>query len=155
MNQYQVNELEDFEHPYELEYSSLKSSKNESLKVHNIKENNNNLLGINNNNKSNYQNQDNENAVNNQNNNSNVIKVLNNSNSINNINNENNFRLNEQVKKNIENLIGNNENKSKSKSKSKNKKININNNSNNNHAFSSVKDYWEIREKKNREKWKK
>ena len=164
MNQYKVNELEDFEHPYELEYSSLKSSKNESLKVHNIKENNNNLLGINNNNKSNYQNQDNENAVNNQNNNSNVIKVLNNSNSINNINNENNFRLNEQVKKNIENLIGNNksynkikpnENKSKSKSKSKNKKININNNSNNNHAFSSVKDYWEIREKKNREKMEK
>ena len=32
MKEYKTNELEEFERPYELEYSSLKSSKNESLK---------------------------------------------------------------------------------------------------------------------------
>jgi hypothetical protein len=44
-----ANELEGIEHPYELEYSSLKSSKNESLKIQSIKDNNN-LLNINNSN---------------------------------------------------------------------------------------------------------
>ena len=40
MKEYKTNELEEFERPYELDYSSLKSSKNESLKIQNIKENN-------------------------------------------------------------------------------------------------------------------
>ena len=51
MNEYNANELEEFEHPYELEYSSLKSSKNESLKVQNKEYNNNSLFGINSNKK--------------------------------------------------------------------------------------------------------
>ena len=52
----EMNELEEFEHPYELEYSSAKESKNDSLKVKRNLENdknnfnyqNNTLFGINN-----------------------------------------------------------------------------------------------------------
>ena len=155
MNQIKPNELEEFEHPYELEYSSLKSSKNESIKVQHIKENNNNLLGINNNNnKYNYQNQNNENIINIPNDNNNIIKVLNNSNSLdNNINNENNYRLNDKVKKNIEKLLNSNKHYNTINLNNK-KKINPHNHpkQNNINAYSSVNDYWEIREKKNRQK---
>ena len=175
MSKYRSNELEEFEHPYELEYSSLKSSKNESIKVqNNILKNNNNLLRINNNNKYNkynkYIQQHNQNNINVKNNNDNIIN-----NNIDNMNDNNsynnNYRLNDNIKKDIENLIlvnksnknndkninnYNNDNKSKSKSKSKSKKIkNIKNNINNIHTYSTVNDYWENREKKNREKMNK
>ena len=96
MNEYNANELEEFEHPYELEYSSLKSSKNESLKLQNKEYNNRNLFRINNNNKNIYQN--NQNIIINQNN-DNIISDFN-------IMNNNNFRLNEANKKNIEKIIG-------------------------------------------------
>ena len=33
MNKQNLNELEEIQHPYEIEYSSLKSSKNDSTKV--------------------------------------------------------------------------------------------------------------------------
>ena len=46
MNEYEINELEEFEKPYELEYSSLKSSKVESQKKQN--DNNRNLVNNNN-----------------------------------------------------------------------------------------------------------
>jgi hypothetical protein len=79
--------------------------------------------------------------------------------------NNNNFRLNEANKKNIEKLIGMNSKNidkinynEKSKSKSKNKKpnkITKNNNSNNIHVFSTINDYWAIREKKNKERMNK
>ena len=49
MNEYKANELEDIEHPYEIEYSSLKSSKNESLKIQTINDNNNLVINHNSN----------------------------------------------------------------------------------------------------------
>ena len=176
MNEYKGNDLEEFAHPYELDYSSLKSSKNESLKMqHNIKDNNN-LLGINSNNNNN----NNFIGINNNNfyqNNPNTIKIQNNDNFMqnnninNNINYNNNYRLNENNKRNIENIIvnnnntnnvkiiNNNDNKSKSKSKSKPKKSKnnkyTNNTQNNIHVFSTVNDYWEKRGIKNKEKMNK
>lgn len=92
MNECKGNDLEEFAHPYELDYSSLKSSKNESLKIqHNIKDNNN-LLGINSNNNNN----NNFIGINNNNfyqNNPNTIKIQNNDNFMqnNNINNNINY----------------------------------------------------------------
>ena len=155
MNEYKANELEEIEHPYELEYSSLKSSKNESIKVQNKKENNNNnLLGINNNN---YIYQKNQKLMNIQNDDN----ILNNK-IDQNINYNDNYRLNDNIKKNIENLIGINkkniglkQKENKSRSKSKNKKVYKKpqkNNINNIHTFSKVDDYWKNREKKNKEK---
>ena len=164
MTEYKTNELEEFEHPYELEYSSLKSSKNESLKVQTIKENkSNNLLGINNNNNNKLL--ENNKNINVQKNN--IIK----NNNIDTMKKKiqyiqgNNYRLNEINKKNIENFIGinaninniTNINYNKKKSKSKDKKINkkINNNTNNINIYSTVNDYWENREKKNKVKMEK
>ena len=173
MNEYKGNDLEEFAHPYELDYSSLKSSKNESLKIqHNIKDNNN-LLGINSNNNNN----NNFIGINNNNfyqNNPNTIKIQNNDNFTqnnninNNINYNNNYRLNENNKRNMENIIVNNNNtnkvkindnkiKSKSKSKPKKNKNNkhTNNTQNNIHVFSTANDYWEKRGIKNKEKMNK
>ena len=182
----EMNELEEFEHPYELEYSSAKESKNESLKVkknfendkNNFNYQNNTLFGINNNyiyqnNPKDYDKSNNQNFINIQNNYNNekddmIMQIRQDSNEINE-NYNNNFRLNNNIKKDIENLIETNKkniknnlnnskgkisNKSKSKSKSKGKKISQNN-QNNIHVFSSVNDYWENREKKNKEKMEK
>ena len=121
MNNYQQNELEDIEHPYELEYSSHKSSKNESLKIQTNKDNNNSL-GINNNN--NYPSinnntlfQNNSNIINIQNNDNILQRNNNNKNNISNINNNvnynynnNNYRLNDNNKRRIENIIENTNN---------------------------------------------
>ena len=173
MNEYKGNDLEEFAHPYELDYSSLKSSKNESLKIqHNIKDNNN-LLDINSNNNNN----NNFIGINNNNfyqNNPNTIKIQNNDNFMennninNNINYNNNYRLNENNKRNIENIIVNNNNtnnvkindnkiKNKNKNKPKKNKNNkhTNNTQNNIHVFSTVNDYWEKRGIKNKEKMNK
>ena len=178
-----MNELEEFEHPYELENSSVKESKNESLKVKNNLENDKNnfnyqdntLFGINNNyiyqnNPKEFKKSNNQNLINIQNNYNNkkddmIMHIRKERNEINE-NYNNNFRLNNNIKKDIENLIETKKNNiknnsigskgkiiNKSKSKSKNKKINQN--SNNIHAFSSVNDYWEIREKKNKKKMEK
>ena len=157
MKEYKTNELEEFEHPYELDYSSLKSSKNESLKIQNIKENNKNLLGINNKNNNNININHNNKISNFQK--SNNADMMNNNINYNQI--PNNYRLNEANKKNIENLIGTNsnniKNKNKSNSKPKNSKVNknIRKNSNNIHVYSTVNDYWNDREKKNKVKMEK
>ena len=179
-----MNELEEFEHPYELEYSSAKESKNESLKVKRNLENdkgnfnyqNNTLFGINNNyvyqnNPKEFDKSNNQNFINIQNNYNNekddmIIQMREDKNEINE-NYNNNFRLNNNIKKDIENLIETNKKniknnlnnskgkiRNKSKSKSKNKK-NSQNNQNNIHVFSSVNDYWENRDKKNKEKMEK
>ena len=52
MKKYYTNELDEIERPYEMEFSSMKSSKNESLKANanKLKKINKNLLNINNNN---------------------------------------------------------------------------------------------------------
>ena len=181
MNEYKANELEDIEHPYEIEYSSLKSSKNESLKIQTINDNNN-LLDINNSNSKNSQSNNNDTLFQH---NSNNIKTINddnikqrnnNTNNMNNINkniiyNKNNYMLNNNNKRNIEkilensnnanyiSIINNNENKSNSKTKTNSQsKNNIKNDQgvqNNIHIFSTINDYWEKRNIKNKEKMKK
>ena len=148
MKKYETNELEAFEHPYELEYSSMKSSKNDSLKAqaNKLKEINNNLLGINNINK--YKNV----LKNSQNLNSiNSFKSLPNDNNI-------NFRLNEKAKKSLEKYIESKQAKKqnkKLKDKVKKQNININKiahrkNHNNINIYSKINNYWESRDKKNK-----
>ena len=106
----EINELEEFEHPYELEYSSAKDSKNESLKVKSIMDNeknnfnyqNNTLFGINNN----YIYQNSQSQYNKSNNEkSDMIIQIREDKNENNENYNNNFRLNNNIKKDIENLI--------------------------------------------------
>ena len=148
MKKYETNELEAFEHPYELEYSSMKSSKNDSLKAqaNKQKEINNNFLGINNINK--YKNV----LKNSQNLNSiNSFKSLPNDNNI-------NFRLNEKAKKSLEKYIESKQAKKqnkKLKDKVKKQNININKiahrkNHNNINIYSKINNYWESRDKKNK-----
>ena len=148
MKKYETNELEAFEHPYELEYSSMKSSKNDSLKAqaNKLKDINNNLLGINNINK--YKNV----LKNSQNLNSiNSFKSLPNDNNI-------NFRLNEKTKKSLEKYIESKQAKKqnkKLKDKVKKQNININKNAhrknhNNINIYSKINNYWESRDKKNK-----
>ena len=148
MKKYETNELEAFEHPYELEYSSMKSSKNDSLKAqaNKLKEINNNFLGINNINK--YKNV----LKNSQNLNSiNSFKSLPNDNNI-------NFRLNEKTKKSLEKYIESKQAKKqnkKLKDKVKKQNININKiahrkNHNNINIYSKINNYWESRDKKNK-----
>jgi len=148
MKKYETNELEAFEHPYELECSSMKSSKNDSLKAqeNKLKEINNNLLGINNINK--YKNV----LKNSQNLNSiNSFKSLPNDNNI-------NFRLNEKAKKSLEKYIESKQAKKqnkKLKDKVKKQNININKiahrkNHNNINIYSKINNYWESRDKKNK-----
>ena len=149
MKKYETNELEAFEHPYELEYSSMKSSKNDSLKAqaNKLKEINNNLLGINNN-------------INSQ---KNVLKNSQNLISINSFkslpnDNNINFRLNEKAKKSLEKYIESKQAKKqnkKLKDKVKKQNININKiahrkNHNNINIYSKINNYWESRDKKNK-----
>ena len=148
MKKYETNELEAFEHPYELEYSSMKSSKNDSLKAqaNNLKEINNNLLGINNINK--YKNvlKNSQNLIS-----INSFKSLPNDNNI-------NFRLNEKTKKSLEKYIESKQAKKqnkKLKDKVKKQNININKiahrkNHNNINIYSKINNYWESRDKKNK-----
>ena len=148
MKKYETNELEAFEHPYELEYSSMKSSKNDSLKAqaNKLKEINNNLLGINNINK--YKNvlKNSQNLIS-----INSFKSLPNDNNI-------NFRLNEKTKKSLEKYIESKQAKKqnkKLKDKVKKQNININKNAhrknhNNINIYSKINNYWESRDKKNK-----
>ena len=148
MKKYETNELEAFEHPYELEYSSMKSSKNDSLKAqaNKLKEINNNLLGINNINK--YKNvlKNSQNLIS-----INSFKSLPNDNNI-------NFRLNEKAKKSLEKYIESKQAKKqnkKLKDKVKKQNININKiahrkNHNNINIYSKINNYWESRDKKNK-----
>ena len=148
MKKYEKNELEAFEHPYELEYSSMKSSKNDSLKAqaNKLKEINNNFLGINNINK--YKNvlKNSQNLIS-----INSFKSLPNDNNI-------NFRLNEKAKKSLEKYIESKQAKKqnkKLKDKVKKQNININKiahrkNHNNINIYSKINNYWESRDKKNK-----
>ena len=148
MKKYETNELEAFEHPYELEYSSMKSSKNDSLKAqaNKLKEINNNFLGINNINsqKNVLKNSQNLNSIN-------SFKSLPNDNNI-------NFRLNEKAKKSLEKYIESKQAKKqnkKLKDKVKKQNININKiahrkNHNNINIYSKINNYWESRDKKNK-----
>ena len=92
MNKQNLNELEEIQHPYEIEYSSLKSSKNDSTKVqaNKLKILNENLsLDNNNNNQKNiFKNSPNLNSINS------IKSFSNNDNEI-----SKNFRLNEKTKK--------------------------------------------------------
>ena len=117
MKKYESNELEAFEHPYELEYSSMKSSKNDSLKVqaNKLKEINNNFLGINNINSQKNVLKNSQNLIS-----INSFKSLPNDNNI-------NFRLNEKAKKSLEKYIESKQSKKQNKKlKDKVKKQNIN-----------------------------
>ena len=148
MKKYETNELEAFEHPYELEYSSMKSSKNDSLKAqtNKLKEINNNLLGINNINSQ-------KNVLKNS---QNLISI----NSFKSLPNDNNihFRLNEKTKKSLEKYIESKQAKKqnkKLKDKVKKQNININKiahrkNHNNINIYSKINNYWESRDKKNK-----
>ena len=153
MKKYYANELDEIERPYEMEYSSMKSSKNDSLKAkaNKLKVINKNLLNINNNN----------NQINNQ---KNIFRNTPNLNSIssfkslqnNNVNNNINFRLNEITKKKLENYMESTKNKfpkkniqNNPKKQKQNKNLNKKTNNNTN-IYSKVNNYWEIREKKNK-----
>ena len=148
MKKYETNELEAFEHPYELEYSSMKSSKNDSLKAqaNKLKEINNNLLGINNNNSQKNVLKNSQNLIS-----INSFKSLPNDNNI-------NFRLNEKAKKSLEKYIESKQAKKqnkKLKDKVKKQNININKiahrkNHNNINIYSKINNYWESRDKKNK-----
>ena len=148
MKKYETNELEAFEHPYELEYSSMKSSKNDSLKAqaNKLKEINNNLLGINNINSQKNVLKNSQNLIS-----INSFKSLPNDNNI-------NFRLNEKAKKNLEKYIESKQAKKqnkKLKDKVKKQNININKiahrkNHNNINIYSKINNYWESRDKKNK-----
>ena len=152
MKKYETNELEAFEHPYELEYSSMKSSKNDSLKAqaNKLKEINNNLLGINNINSQKNVLKNSQNLIS-----INSFKSLPNDNNI-------NFRLNEKAKKSLEKYIESKQAKKqnkKLKDKVKKQKININKiahrkNHNNINIYSKINNYWESRDKKNKLKMK-
>ena len=148
MKKYETNELEAFEHPYELEYSSMKSSKNDSLKAqaNKLKEINNNLLGINNINSQKNVLKNSQNLIS-----INSFKSLPNDNNI-------NFRLNEKTKKSLEKYIESKQAKKqnkKLKDKVKKQNININKiahrkNHNNINIYSKINNYWESRDKKNK-----
>ena len=148
MKKYETNELEAFEHPYELEYSSMKSSKNDSLKaqVNKLKEINNNFLGINNINSQKNVLKNSQNLIS-----INSFKSLPNDNNI-------NFRLNEKTKKSLEKYIESKQAKKqnkKLKDKVKKQNININKiahrkNHNNINIYSKINNYWESRDKKNK-----
>ena len=148
MKKYETNELEAFEHPYELEYSSMKSSKNDSLKAqaNKLKENNNNFLGINNINSQKNVLKNSQNLIS-----INSFKSLPNDNNI-------NFRLNEKTKKSLEKYIESKQAKKqnkKLKDKVKKQNININKiahrkNHNNINIYSKINNYWESRDKKNK-----
>ena len=148
MKKYETNELEAFEHPYELEYSSMKSSKNDSLKAqaNKLKEINNNLLGINNINSQKNVLKNSQNLIS-----INSFKSLPNDNNI-------NFRLNEKTKKTLEKYIESKQAKKqnkKLKDKVKKQNININKiahrkNHNNINIYSKINNYWESRDKKNK-----
>ena len=148
MKKYETNELEAFEHPYELEYSSMKSSKNDSLKAqaNKLKEINNNLLGINNINSQKNVLKNSQNLIS-----INSFKSLPNDNNI-------NFRLNEKAKKSLEKYIESKQAKKqnkKLKDKVKKQNININKNAhrknhNNINIYSKINNYWESRDKKNK-----
>ena len=148
MKKYETNELEAFEHPYELEYSSMKSSKNDSLKAqaNKLKEINNNLLGINNINSQKNVLKNSQNLIS-----INSFKSLPNDNNI-------NFRLNEKAKKSLEKYIESKQAKKqnkKLKDKVKKQNININKiahrkNHNNINIYSKINNYWESRDKKNK-----
>ena len=148
MKKYETNELEAFEHPYELEYSSMKSSKNDSLKAqaNKLKEINNNFLGINNINSQKNVLKNSQNLIS-----INSFKSLPNDNNI-------NFRLNEKAKKSLEKYIESKQAKKqnkKLKDKVKKQNININKiahrkNHNNINIYSKINNYWESRDKKNK-----
>ena len=142
MNKYSTNELEGFQHPYEIDYSSMKSSKNDSLKIkaNRLKDNKNNLLGSND---IIFRNSPNLNSIN-------SFKSLQ--------SNNHNFRLNKNTKKNLENYIESNKGKL-TKKPNKNKIQNNNNRlnkksknkiSNNINIYSKINNYWESRDKKNK-----
>ena len=147
MNKYGINELEGFQHPYEIDYSSMKSSKNDSLKIkaNRLKENKNNLIGSND---IIFRNSPNLNSIN-------SLKSLQ--------SNNHNYRLNKNIKKNLENYIEsnkgklpkkNNKNKIKSDNNALNKKTK-NKISNNINIYSKINKYWESRDKKNKIKMQK
>ena len=148
MKKYETNELEAFEHPYELEYSSMKSSKNDSLKAqaNKLKKINNNFLGINNINSQKNVLKNSQNLIS-----INSFKSLPNDNNI-------NFRLNEKAKKSLEKYIESKQAKKqnkKLKDKVKKQNININKiahrkNHNNINIYSKINNYWESRDKKNK-----
>ena len=148
MKKYETNELEAFEHPYELEYSSMKSSKNDSLKAqaNKLKEINNNFLGINNINSQKNVLKNSQNLIS-----INSFKSLPNDNNI-------NFRLNEKAKKSLEKYIESKQAKKqnkKLKDKVKKQNRNINKiahrkNHNNINIYSKINNYWESRDKKNK-----
>ena len=150
MKKCEAYELEAFEHPYEIDYSSMKSSQNDSLraKANKLKEINNNLLGINDNNKP-----------------KNIFRNSPNLNSINSVqslpnNNNTDFRLNENTKKKLEKYIESKQTKKQNKTiKDKVFKQNIKisknahkKNHNNINVYSKISNYWEIRDKKNKVK---
>ena len=148
MKKCEINELEAFEHPYEIDFSSMKSSKNDSLKAqtNKLKIINNKILDINDSNKQKniFRNSPNLNSIN-------SFKSLQN-------NNNTDFRLNENTKKNLEKYIkskqANQQNKKiKDKVFNQNMKINKNahkNNHNNINIYSQINNYWESRDKKNK-----
>ena len=148
MKKCEINELEAFEHPYEIDFSSMKSSKNDSLKAqtNKLKIINNKILGINDSNKQKniFRNSPNLNSIN-------SFKSLQN-------NNNTDFRLNENTKKNLEKYIkskqANQQNKKiKDKIFNQNMKINKDahkNNHNNINIYSQINNYWESRDKKNK-----
>ena len=148
MKKYETNELEAFEHPYELEHSSTKPSKNDSLKAqaNKLKEINNNFLGINNINSQKNVMKNSQNLIS-----INSFKSLPNDNNI-------NFRLNEKAKKSLEKYIESKQAKKqnkKLKDKVKKQNININKNAhrknhNNINIYSKINNYWESRDKKNK-----
>ena len=143
-----INELEVFEQPYEIDFSSMKSSKNDSLKAqtNKLKIINNKILDINDSNKQKniFRNSPNLNSIN-------SFKSLQN-------NNNTDFRLNENTKKNLEKYIkskqANQQNKKiKDKIFNQNMKINKDahkNNHNNINIYSQINNYWESRDKKNK-----
>ena len=148
MKKCEINELQAFEHPYEIDFSSMKSSKNDSLKAqtNKLKIINNKILDINDSNKQKniFRNSPNLNSIN-------SFKSLQN-------NNNTDFRLNENTKKNLEKYIkskqANQQNKKiKDKIFNQNMKINKDahkNNHNNINIYSQINNYWESRDKKNK-----
>ena len=147
-----INELEEIERPYEMEFSSLKSSKNDSSKAqkNKLKVINENLMRNDNNNKIDnqkniFRNSPNLNSIN-------SFKSLTNKNNY----NSKNFRLNENTKKNLEYYMESTKNKfskkniqNKTISQNQNKLLNKNENNNLN-TYSKVNNYWKNREKKNK-----
>ena len=144
MNKQNLNELEGIQNPYEIEFSSLKSSKNDSSKTqkNKLKILNNNLSSNNNinNQKKLFKNSQNLNSIN-------SFKSFSNNNDI-----SKNFRLNSNTRNNLENYMKENKteiNKKKLNNKIKNQNKNSNKNPKNNN-YSKISNYWEDRDKKNK-----